>query len=238
MSAVVSMRQIPLDLGPRPEPGFDNFVPGANAAALAHLRQALAGELPWAPVYLWGPAGSGKSHLLKSLARAGADAGRAVLWVGGQAGAGQELPDQQPECTDARTLVLVDDSEALPPAGQQAAFVLFEQARAEGALFAAAGRWPPVDLPLRDDLRTRLGWGHIFAMQALGEDETREALRHEARRRGFDLGEDFLRHLMIHFPRDLGSLMPLLDRLDDYALSAGRPVTLPLLRQMLAEQDR
>ena len=63
------MRQIPLAIGPAPVQTFDGFVPGANAAALAHLR-ALAASLPHAPapVYLWGTHGSGKTHLLRWLA--------------------------------------------------------------------------------------------------------------------------------------------------------------------------
>ena len=59
------MRQIPLAIGPEPEPRFENFLPGANAAVLALLRTL---PMPGAPVYLWGPAGSGKTHLLQALA--------------------------------------------------------------------------------------------------------------------------------------------------------------------------
>ncbi|MBA3624077.1 MAG: DnaA regulatory inactivator Hda, partial [Methylibium sp.] len=39
------------------------------------------------------------------------------------------------------------------------------------------------------------------------------------------------------FARDLGSLMRLLDALDEFALVHQRPVTVPLVRQMLAERD-
>jgi DnaA family protein len=50
------------------------------------------------------------------------------------------------------------------------------------------------------------------------------------------LGDEVLDYLLSRFARDLGHLMQLLDRLDDYALSRARPVTVPLLRQMLAEE--
>jgi DnaA family protein len=99
----------------------------------------------------------------------------------------------------------------------------------------AAGRQPPVDLPLRDDLRTRLGWGHIFALQPLGEAETRSALRREADRRGIFLSDDVMDYLLTRFTRNLGHLMALLDRLDEFALSEHRGVTVPLLKKMLAE---
>ena len=112
---------------------------------------------------------------------------------------------------------------------------LFEQASAEGVAFVAAGRLPPVDLPLREDLRTRLAWGHVFALEPLAEAETRAALRREADRRGIFLSDEVMGHLLTRFPRDLAHLMALLDRLDEFALASARAVTVPLLRQMLAE---
>jgi DnaA family protein len=93
-----------------------------------------------------------------------------------------------------------------------------------------------VDLALRDDLRTRLGWGHVFALQPLSEAETRAALRREADRRGIVLSDEVMSHLLTHFERDMGSLTRLLDRLDHFSLARSRPITVPLLRAMLAEQ--
>ena len=59
------MKQLPLAIGAdAPEQGFGNFVAGANVAAAAHL--AALGEHA-APVYLWGPPGSGKTHLLRAV---------------------------------------------------------------------------------------------------------------------------------------------------------------------------
>ena len=79
---------------------------------------------------------------------------------------------------------------------------------------AAAGRVPPVDLPLREDLRTRLGWGHVFALQPLAEAERRAVLRREADRRGIFLSDEVMDYLLTRFARDLKHLMALLDRLD------------------------
>jgi DnaA family protein len=92
-----------------------------------------------------------------------------------------------------------------------------------------------VDLPLREDLRSRLAWGLVFALQPLPESQTREVLQGEAARRGIRLSEDLLDHLMHRHARDLGFLMRLFEELDAYALSQSRPVTVPLLRRMLAQ---
>ena len=222
-----AMKQIPLPIAPAPQPDFDNYLPGGNAAALQHLR-ALA--MPAAPVYLWGPSGSGKTHLLRGLAASCHAQGQHVGWFD----ADEPLPwTLQPDWA----AVVIDGCEALNAKSQQAAFALFIEATAHAVQVAAAGRLPPVDLPLRDDLRTRLAWGHVFSLQPLSDAETRAALRREGDRRGILLPDELMDHLLTHFPRDLGNLMNLFDRLDSFAMAEGRRLTVPLLRRMLAEQD-
>lgn len=222
------MNQIPLPIGPVPEPSFDNFVVGANAAMLDHLREL---AMPGAPVYLWGPAGCGKTHLLRALAHRSHAAGQLVGWFQ----AGDSLPwTLAPEWVG----VVIDRCDALDTKEQHAAFALFVDAASFGVQVAGAGRLPPVDLPLRDDLRTRLAWGHVFALENLTDAETRAALRRESDRRGIFLSDEVMGYLLTHFPRDLSHLMQLLDRLDEFALAKARHVTVPLLRQMLSEQGK
>ncbi len=219
------MKQIPLPIQARREAGFDNFLAGDNAAALAHLCGL---QMPAAPVYLWGPEGSGKTHLLRALAAVAQAAGRRTAWFD----AADRLPWALPS---PGGVVLLDRCDALDADAQHAAFTLFVEAATQGVQMAAAGRLPPVDLPLREDLRTRLAWGHVFALQPLSDSGARAALRREGDRRGILLPDEVLDHLLTRFPRDLSQLMQLFDRIDDYALAEGRRVTLPLLRQMLAE---
>ena len=153
------MKQIALPIGVESTRTFDTFAAGMNAAALEHLRALAA---PAAPVYLWGPAGSGKTHLLRAAAeRVRAQGGR-VAWFD----AAQALP-WQPDANAA--LIVLDDCDELDAARQHAAFALFVESAGAGTPIVAAGRVPPVDLPLREDLRTRLGWGHVFAIQPLSD---------------------------------------------------------------------
>jgi len=219
------MRQVPLPLFPQPQASFESFVAGVNGLLLSQLRAAVP---PRSPLYLWGPGGSGKTHLLQALGLACTQSGARV------ASFHNDVPGPW-GFDEGLGLVILDDVHLLEPQAQRAAFALLVEAQSHGVPWAAAGPVPPVDLPLRDDLRSRLGWGQVQAVQPLPEAETRLALRTEAGRRGIFLSNEVIDYLLSRFARDLGHLMQLLDRLDVYALSHARAVTVPLLRQMLAE---
>lgn len=218
------MKQLPLRLGPGPAQSFDSFIAGSNAVALAALRAPLAGGA----IYLWGPAGSGKSHLLNACAREAQAGGRRAVAVAVDAARPLPWP------WDDAGLLLLDGCEAYDAARQHAAFALFVEAATAGVPVVAAGRLPPVDLPLREDLRTRLGSGPVFQLAPLSEAESRSALQREAARRGIALSGEVVDYLLTRFARDLGSLMALLDALDEFSLAEKRSVTVPLLREMLA----
>jgi DnaA family protein len=231
------MRQLPLALVAAPEPSFASFLVGENTQALAAM-QALAASLcaspapgsatPPPPLYLWGPPGSGKTHLLRALQGQVQAAGLGTAWFDAA------LP-QPWAWSPSWRLVLIDGCEQLDAAAQQAAFALFIEAAAQGTQLVAAGRWPPVDLPLRDDLKTRLAWGPVLALQPPGDNETRAVLQQQARARSLPLPEDVLNYMLTRCERDLGYLMRLLETLDDHALAQGRHLTLPLLRSLLAD---
>ncbi len=232
-------QQLPLAISPARPATLDNFVVGDNAAVLAHLRQWLAAAAPVPPLVLWGPQASGKTHLLRGLAALavqGADADAAGPAGPGSANIGWFTPTTplpwllQPHWV----LVVLDGCEALDSATQHAAFVLFTEAWTHGVPFAAAARLPPSDLPLRDDLRTRLAWGTVFAVQPLSEADTRQALADEARRRGLDMPVEVENYLLSRFARDLSSLMQLLADLDAHGIAKQRRLTVPLVRDLMA----
>ena len=220
------MKQIPLAITLDTEQSFANFVIGSNALTFQHVRDLTAGR---APIYLWGPTGCGKTHLLHALVQQQQRRGARVGWFG--------AADALPWTHDpAWSLIVLDDCDRFDADQQQAAFALFVEASSHGTVIAAAGRLPPVDLALRDDLRTRLGWGVVLALQPLSETDSRAALRREADRRGLFLSDEVMDYLLNRFARDLKHLMACLDRLDDFARVSKRAISVPLLRQMLTEK--
>ena len=62
------MRQLALQISPPPQPTLENFVPGANAELLLRLKEFQENKYKEKILYLWGDAGSGKSHLLHACA--------------------------------------------------------------------------------------------------------------------------------------------------------------------------
>ena len=224
------MKQIALDIGLAPGPTLASYFAGSNEPALRHL-QLWAGSPTRSPVptYLWGESASGKTHLLKAVEQSLRDEGASAGWLDASV-------HEPPEFNPAWSVVLLDDVHLYTPVQQHAAFNWFVNAQTHQRGVLAAGQLPPADLQLREDLRTRLGWGHVFHLQVLDEPERRAVLRQEADARGVFLGDEVMDFMLTRFSRDLGSLVALLGQLDGYALQTKRAITIPLIKSMLENE--
>ena len=213
-----------LDLKPEQPPTLDNFVVGANAELVDRLRH-LASSRSFEALYLWGPPGCGKSHLLAAGAEA-ARARRPVLALDGTSAGADIAPA-------TGTLLVIDDVQALGDEAQAALFRAFNAARFLGLAILLAGAEPPMRLALREDLRTRIGQALIYEIQALSDEEKAAALRRHAIERGMLMDPAVVQYLLRHGRRDLPSLMAMLDHLDRASLEQKRPPTVPLLRELM-----
>ena len=231
------MEQLVLDMGLMARPTLDNFLGDDNAMALDYLRFNVArpydsGTRNPVPVLLWGESGSGKSHLLHAVRDALVAQGEAVGWLAADTPAPLIFHEEW-------SAILMDDCDLYRPDLQAAAFSWFVQAQAPASgrprWIVATSSLPPADMPVRDDLRTRLAWGHVFKLEGLPETTRQAVLQQAAQARGLDLPDDVVRFMLSRFSRDLSSLMVLLDHLDSYALQTQRPITIPLLKAMLAQ---
>jgi DnaA family protein len=224
------MKQIALDIGMARGPTLAGFFAGPNEAALKHL-QLWAGSPTRSPVptYVWGGGGSGKTHLLKAVAESLREQGAVAGWLDASI-------TQPPDFSENWAVVLLDEVHLYTAVQQHAAFNWFINAQSLQRGVLAAGALPPADLKLREDLRTRLGWGHVFQLQVLSEPERRAVLRQAADARGVFLGDEVMDFMLTRFSRDLGSLMQLLEQLDGYALQTKRAITIPLIKSMLENE--
>ena len=222
------MRQLALELGPSAVPAFDNFFPGRNMEAVSALHSLASGQSSEHFVYLWGERGCGRSHLLQAAAAAASSRGINARYVA----AGEPLPAGD----SSVRMLAVDDVEKLDAQAQLEFFHLYNALRECQGAVLAAGNVAPARLQLRADLLTRLGWGLVFQVRALSDDDKRVALKRHAAARAFDLRDEIVEYLLRHLKRDLPSLMTVLDALDRYSLEAKRPITLPLLRELLQSE--
>lgn len=204
------MKQLLLDIQAPSTPSLDNFVIGQNAEALYSLHQAVSAADAHRFIYLWGDTGSGKSHLLNAFSQT------------------------------HFSCVCVDDVQNLDNAAQIALFNTYNQIREQNSLDAnkqtaliVAGNAAPTQMKLRDDLATRLAWGLTYQLLPLTDEEKALALMNHAHARGMRLPTDVIEYCLRYLRRDLLTLIATINALDEWSLTTKKPMTVPMLRQLL-----
>jgi DnaA-homolog protein len=229
--------QLALNLRLRDSASFANFHPARNAEAVDCLRRALDSLATATPaervIYLWGPAGSGRTHLLQAACHHAQAIGLSYSYVPLQEAL--HLTPASLDDLDAASLVCLDDTQAI--AGKRAwevgVFALAERLRARNGLLLAAADAPPAQLNLMlPDLVTRLTWGPVFPLHTLEDDEKLAALQLRASRLGLELPAEVARYVLARHPRDMNSLFAWLERVDRQSLAAQRRLTIPFVRDL------
>ena len=224
--------QLPLALRWPRRQRFEHFYASDNAAAVAAVKTlAHNPRLPW--IYLHGPTGSGRSHLLLAACQLASAAGCRVQYL-----PLRTLDDVATALAGASgtDLLALDDIDAIAgnAEAERALFGLYNQQRDAGSGLLLAAESGPGQLTIElPDLRSRLGACTRYALKPLGDAERREVLKTQAAARGIALDDSVLNWLFTRYARDLGALMDLLDRLDQASLAAQRRITVPFLRELV-----
>lgn len=229
--------QVPLQFEFQSNQTFESFFSGNNTEIVAQL-QAIASDGLEQQIYIWGDAGSGKSHLLQAGCRLAKNLGKEPFYL---AFPEKKLPPpsilEGLECMD---LVCLDDLQRIAGdmAWQQALFNFYNEHRQNNHRLLLAADCPPKYLPFDLlDLKTRMSWGLTLKIQALREDQLIEALTHRAHFLGFDIPAAVGRFLLNHYVHDLAALWLLLEKIDRATLIAKRKLTIPFLKQILTDQS-
>jgi DnaA family protein len=229
--------QLPLGIQLRDDASFDNYLALANIQILQALQAVAAGRGEQF-IYLWGTAGSGRTHLLQATVRAVADDNGTATYL-----PLRQFNDLDPamlEGLETLGLVCVDDVQIIAGDAdwEQALFHLFNRMRGTGAKLVISGDAAPTGLSLGlADLRSRLGGGLVFRLQPPCDDDKIGVLQLRARNRGLQLDDDVARYMLHHCPRDLPALFDLLERLDVASLAAKRRLTIPFIKHVLEQCD-
>jgi DnaA family protein len=231
-----SRGQLPLALAVPAHARLETFVTGANAAAVRHVGELVAGrdEVLW----LWGVAGSGKTHLLQAACFAADRMGRRAMYA--PLGRGANLVPEMLRGLDAVDVLALDDVDAIAgdPAWEAELFPLLNAHDGRhGALLMAAARAPAAAGFALRDLGSRAAGGVVYRIEPLGDEEQVLALVEHARARGFELDRPAAEYLQQRVERDMPELVRWLERVDRESLAAQRKVTIPFIRGLL-EADR
>jgi len=228
------VRQLPLGVELGVSLRFETFVAGRNAGAIEALRR-LADGTSRAPVWVYGPPGCGKSHLLQAACAQAGNAGRATAWLplATVKGGGPALLDG----FEALDLVALDDLDAVAGLAdwETGLFTLFNGIGERGGSLAFAAAAAPAATHVRlPDLASRLAASEVHRLEPLAEAEQAAALQARAARRGLELPDETLGFLTRRAPRDFATLCRMLDALDTESLAAQRRLTVPFVRDWLA----
>ncbi len=247
MNSTPLPRQFALDISHIPSPSLDNFLPGQDLALISTLRdlasswkdisQIKTHALNQRWMYWWGSEGSGRTHLLDALSHSAKKLQlqcfqlrpeEPLSWVRLEEVMGDLANQEQ------ASVITVDDVDHVDERLAAALFRILNTVHSSKAIYIfMAGNAAPQTLRMREDLRTRLGWGLVFQTHSLTDNEKIQALHEAAVARGLVLSSDVLPWLLNHFYRDMTNLMALMDALDAYSLETKRAVTLPLVRELL-----
>jgi DnaA family protein len=227
------MEQLPLRMRLRDSARFEGFVDRGNEQACASLQVAR----PPAPLvaWLWGRAGTGKSHLLQAACAAVGARGEAAAYLDLALAPAAGMLDG----CDTLALVCLDglDAVASDATWNAAIFRLYTLLQDGAGRLVVASTAPPTSLDFTlPDLRSRMLAADVYQLHELDEAGQCAALRLRASMRGLELSEDAALYLVHRLPRDMHSLCEVLDRLDEASLAAQRRLTVPFLRAALEAQ--
>lgn len=225
--------QIPLPFSRFEKLDFSLYQPGKNREVVACLEKVAAGgEI--GNIYLWGEAGTGKSHLLQSVCTSASTAGRSAAYIPLKDHAVLS-PDMLSGLEDL-DMVCIDDLDRIQEieSWEQALFTLFNGMRENRKpLIFSAGKSPKGICIKMPDLKSRLSWDLIYHLRLIDEKSLAIALKTRASGRMFDLPDDVIEYLIKRVARDTHTIFGILDKLDQASLQSKRRITIPFVKELL-----
>jgi DnaA family protein len=226
------VRQLPLGVRLRADALFQSFAPGSNTEVLAALRAPHGAGA--APLWLWGSPGSGKTHLLQALC---AEAGERAAYF--PVSRDSALPPDALQGFETAPVLCIDDVDSVAgdAAWEKALFRIFNEAtELRGRLVFAAIAPPRQAAWVLEDWRSRAAACVVYQVRELDDAGRVEALRLRAAQRGLQLPDETTDYLLKRMPRDLPTLLRILDELDEASLVAQRRLTIPFIRDALEKR--
>ena len=223
--------QLTIDLHINELCDFDNFHAAANVEIVERL-EALPIVAGFAGVWLWGDAGTGRSHLLQAVCQTTQANGLTAVYLP------LSVFDREALALDdlSADLIAIDDiHEWLDDDRLESALIgLYEGQLSRGGRLvvsaSTAARGLNFVLP---DLASRMRALASYRIEALDDIGLAVVLRQAAQRKGLELATSVIEFWLARSVRRLPDLLGQLDRVDSAAMSAKRRITIPLLKEVL-----
>jgi DnaA family protein len=232
--------QLPLGIRLQDSSVFESFLPGRNQPVVDALLSLASDEQARAPTCIWlhGPTGSGKTHLLQAVCALAGRAGRGAAYL--PLPQVIELGDELLAGFGELAVVCLDDAQVVAGRSgwERSLFRLHQELYENGGRLLVSGPTPPAALPFKlRDLGSRLNGGLVLTLQPLDEPEQIAALQLRAQLRGLELPDETAQFMLKRLPRDMSHLYSFLDQLDQASLIAQRRLTVPFVKAVLEQRS-
>ncbi|MBS0623881.1 MAG: chromosomal replication initiator protein DnaA [Verrucomicrobia bacterium] len=198
---------------------FENYITStSNLLAYKLLQEACISQPPpFNPIFLFGRAGTGKTHLLMATAHAMRQQGKKVIYARGetftehvvQAIRAGEMQTFRKAYRNVDAL-LIDDLEVFSRknATQEEFFHTFNHLHVGGTLIVLTASCSPSELRfIEPRLTSRFEWGIVVPLQGLEREKLREVVVKKASQLQLTLCEETIDYLLDLFPHNLQTLI-------------------------------
>jgi DnaA family protein len=229
-----SLSQIPFEFGNFQKRDFASFVQGENQVLLYFLNTIIKKEKNDC-LYIWGPQGTGKTHLLQAACKQANEINYQVTYI-----PLRQHKDFSPEMLNGLgklDLICVDDLEFISDnvEWQQRLTLLFNEIRDNHNSMIISSAISPKNINIElNDLKSRLVWGQVYKIKPPNDELKIEILKKKATERSFELSNDVVEFLIRRSDRDLNSLIEILDEIDRSSLAAKRKITIPFVKELIS----
>ncbi len=235
MNNLNSYQQLVLAIGTLAQNTFAYFYAGQNSSLCHGLQEWFNTSRQEFCYYIWGKAGSGRTHLLQACCHAAQEQGLSVIYIPLRQYA--QLHISIFDGLEQLQFIAIDDIDAI--AGDQqweeSLLYLYERLKVQPARLLVSSGQPPTHLPYRlADLTSRFSLSLVFHLKALDDEETILAMQLRARQQGWQLTKGVASFLLHRAPRDPHTVFALVDQLSEVSLQQQRRLTIPFVKSVLS----
>jgi DnaA family protein len=231
----IKAAQIALPLSFDRQFSFDNYFSQQGELIIANLK-ALITAKGESMIGLWGKSDSGKTHLINACAHFSRQRGTSFQLYDGSELA-QCDADSFENLATCQVLA-VDNLDVLCgiQKWEEKFYQIINSSKNEGSklIFTLSENPSYLDCRLAD-FQSRLSWGLLLQLQLTGDTDIGDVIKLRAGLLGIELSKEVIAYLLVHYSRQLSTQIEILRVLDRASLSAQKKITIPLIKQTLAD---